>query len=74
MHEAKTRLSELVKAVETQGETVILCRNGLSVAEIRSHPEVKEKRELKVHPELAGKLLYDPTEPASDDEWPEEFR
>jgi antitoxin (DNA-binding transcriptional repressor) of toxin-antitoxin stability system len=35
MHEAKTRLSELVRAVEELGETVILCRDGEEVAEIR---------------------------------------
>ena len=35
MHEAKTRLSELVKAVEEQNETVVLCRDGREVAEIR---------------------------------------
>ena len=35
MHEAKSRLSELVKVVETTGEAVVLCRNGDAVAEIR---------------------------------------
>jgi antitoxin (DNA-binding transcriptional repressor) of toxin-antitoxin stability system len=35
MHEAKTRLSELVKAVEEPNETVVLCRDGQEVAEIR---------------------------------------
>ncbi|PYV04352.1 MAG: antitoxin, partial [Acidobacteria bacterium] len=28
MHEAKTRLSELVKAVEERNEIVVLCRDG----------------------------------------------
>jgi antitoxin (DNA-binding transcriptional repressor) of toxin-antitoxin stability system len=35
MHDAKTRLSELVKAVEERNETVVLCRDGREVAEIR---------------------------------------
>ena len=35
LHEAKTRLSELVKAVEERNETVVLCRDGREVAEIR---------------------------------------
>lgn len=35
MHEAKTRLLELVKAVEERGETVVLCRDGREVAGIR---------------------------------------
>ncbi len=29
---------------------------------------------LQMHPELKGAILYDPTEPASEDEWPAEFR
>ena len=36
MHEAKSRLSELVKAVEEQGETVALCRDGKPVARLVS--------------------------------------
>ena len=32
MHEAKTRLSELVKAVEERNEIVVLCRDGREVA------------------------------------------
>ena len=35
MHEAKSRLSELVRAVEERNETVVLCRDGVEVAEIR---------------------------------------
>ena len=35
MHEAKTRLSELVKAVEERNEVVVLCRDGREIAEIR---------------------------------------
>jgi antitoxin (DNA-binding transcriptional repressor) of toxin-antitoxin stability system len=37
MQEAKTRLSQLVAAAE-RGETVLLCRDGEPVAEIRSLP------------------------------------
>jgi antitoxin (DNA-binding transcriptional repressor) of toxin-antitoxin stability system len=37
MQEAKTRLSQLVAAAE-HGETVLLCRDGEPVAEIRSLP------------------------------------
>ena len=35
MHEAKTRLSELVKKVEEGNEVVVVCRDGQEVAEIR---------------------------------------
>lgn len=33
IHEANTRLSELVKAVEERNETVVLCRDGREIAE-----------------------------------------
>jgi antitoxin (DNA-binding transcriptional repressor) of toxin-antitoxin stability system len=37
MQEAKTRLSQLVAAAE-RGETVLLCRDGEPVAEVRAIP------------------------------------
>ena len=78
MHEAKTRLSELVKAVEQDGEVVILQRNGHPVAEIhRYKPSPPEPiRRLTPDPALAVTFApgYDPTEPATDDEWPEDCR
>jgi prevent-host-death family protein len=43
MHEAKTRLSELVRLVEA-GEKVVLARNGTPVAELVP-PEPPKKRE-----------------------------
>ena len=43
MHEAKTRLSELVRLVEA-GERVVLARNGTPVAELVP-PEQPRKRE-----------------------------
>lgn len=78
MHEAKTRLSKLVKAVEEEGEIVILQRNGQPVAEIhRCSPLPADFiRRLSPNPELQVSLApgYDPTEPATDDEWPEDAR
>ena len=78
MHEAKSRLSALVKAVEEGGETVILCRNGKQVAEITRyfpHADIPVRR-LAADPALQATLApgYDPTEPASEHEWPEESR
>lgn len=77
MHEAKTRLSELVKAVETTGETVILCRNGTEVAEIRSvRRKLLDRTRITPDPSLRVKLApgYDPAEPLSEDEWPSDCR
>jgi len=43
MHEAKTRLSELVRLVEA-GEKVVLARNGTPVAElVRAEPPKKRE-------------------------------
>jgi len=77
MHEAKTRLSELVRAVEEEGATVILCRAGKEVAEIRPRSsELLKRRDLTPDPRFAVKLApgYDPAEPLSADEWPEDCR
>lgn len=76
MHEAKTRLSELVRAVEERNETVVLCRDGRPVAEIRRRVEKRAARnltpDLRFRVELAPG--YRPVEPLTDDEWPETLR
>ena len=74
-HEAKSRLSALLAAVENHGETVLICRHGKPVAELRAastHTGAPDP--LQAHPELAATILYDPTEPASEDEWPSATR
>ncbi|HUF48579.1 MAG TPA: type II toxin-antitoxin system Phd/YefM family antitoxin [Vicinamibacterales bacterium] len=76
MHEAKTRLSELVKAVEERNETVVLCRDGREVAEIRRRVKRRQMRDLtpdgRFHADLAPG--YDPTAPLGGDEWPDDLR
>ena len=76
MHEAKTRLSELVKAVEERNEVVVLCRDGHAVAEIRRRGTRRQVRDLspdrRFHVEFAPG--YQPTEPLGDDEWPGDLR
>jgi len=77
MHEAKTRLSELVRAVEDGNETVILCRDGQQVAEIRRIPRRRTaQRDLTPDPRLRVELApgYDPAEPLSDEEWPADLK
>jgi len=80
MHEAKTRLSELVKAVEEGGETVILQRHGKPVAEIHAYGSrggtAGDERDLSPDPALVPRFApgYDPAEPLADDEWPPELR
>jgi len=76
MHDAKTRLSELVKAVEERNEVVVLCRDGREVAEIRRRARRPRPRTLT--PEIRFRVEfapgYRPTEPLMDDEWPEDLR
>ncbi len=76
MHEAKTRLSELVRAVEEGDEVIVLCRDGHEVAEIRRRGKRRVMRDLRPDPALRAEYApgFDPTEPLSDDEWPEELR
>ena len=74
-HEAKSRLSALLAAVEEQGETVPICRHGKPIAELRAaSAQLLAPDPLQTHPELTATILYDPTEPASEDEWPADAR
>ena len=78
MHEAKSRLSELVKAVETEGEIVVLQRNGVPVAEIRalSSAAPLDRTRIAPDPTLHVELVpgFDPDGPLSEDEWPSKLR
>ena len=76
MHEAKTRLSELVKAVEERGEIVVLCRDGREVAEIRRRSKRRRVRDLTPDARFRVEFSsgYKPDEPLSEDEWPDELR
>jgi antitoxin (DNA-binding transcriptional repressor) of toxin-antitoxin stability system len=76
MHEAKTRLSELVKAVEERNEVVVLCRNGREVAEIRRRARPRPVRDLTPDPRFRVEYApgYDPAEPLAEDEWPRALR
>lgn len=74
MHEAKTRLSELVKAVVERGERVLLCRDGEPVVELVRHQATTDR--LTPSPNLQVKFApgFDPAEPASEEDWAEEER
>ncbi len=73
-HEAKTKLSALLVEVETRGETVRICRNGRPIAELRAASALMPADPLQTHAELGGQILYDPLEPADEQDWPEEAR
>jgi antitoxin (DNA-binding transcriptional repressor) of toxin-antitoxin stability system len=73
-HDAKTRFSALLVAVEKQGETVLVCRNGHPVAEIHAIVKSKVTRLPKPDAKLAAVLKYDPTEPLDTEDLPEDLR
>jgi antitoxin (DNA-binding transcriptional repressor) of toxin-antitoxin stability system len=71
--EAKATLPKLLAQVEKSGESIVICRDGKPVADLVPHR--KMKRNLKPHPVLSKiKIMYDPTEPMSEQEWPKEYR
>ena len=70
VHEAKTRLSAILADIEATGESYLVCRRGKPVAELVPH---RKPRRLAPHPLMSKiKVNYDPTEPLSEDEWPED--
>ena len=76
MHEAKSRLSELVKAVEERNETVILCRDGQEVAEIKRR--LKRRKARNLVPDSRFRVEFEPgyraEEPLARNEWPPDLR
>lgn len=72
VHEAKTNFSSLLAKLESDSETIVICRNGEPVADLVPHKRVSR---IKTHPVLSRiKIKYNPVEPASAEEWPKEFR
>ncbi len=68
IHEAKTRLSAVLREIE-EGETYLICRNGKPVATLSPF---KRKNRMDLHPVLSRiKINYDPTEYLTEEEWGE---
>ncbi|MBN2123001.1 MAG: type II toxin-antitoxin system Phd/YefM family antitoxin [Deltaproteobacteria bacterium] len=69
IHEAKTRLSAVLMAIQKKGESFLICRNGKPVAELIPH---RKRSRLADHPVLSNiRIHYDPTEELSGEEWGE---
>lgn len=69
VHEAKTRLSAVLAEVERSGETFVICRNGVPVAELVPH---RQRDRLTPHPVMGRfEIGYDPTEPLDEADWPD---
>ena len=75
IHEAKTNLSSLLSKIESKNESVLICRNGKPVAELR-RASVKTRTKGLPPPNLAMaiKIHGDPTAPLESDELPEDFQ
>lgn len=77
MHEAKSRLSQLVLAA-LEGQEVILCNKGepkVRLVPMKATPTIRRDL-IAPDPSLAVELApgYDPAEPLGEDEWPAELR
>lgn len=70
-HEAKTKLSALLAAVEQRGELVRICRSGKPIAELR--PVSGVKNPLEQDPDLKVEFHCDPTLPLDEEDWPGAF-
>lgn len=69
VHEAKTKLSDLLRRVE-RGEVVVICRAGEPVVELR--PMKRARSPLEVHPVLSKATTSDPDlllRPVDDPDW-----
>lgn len=70
VHEAKTRLSKMLREIEQEGVSFLICRNGEPIAQLIPH--VKPERG-KPHPVLGRfQIDYDPTEELTSEEWGEQ--
>jgi antitoxin (DNA-binding transcriptional repressor) of toxin-antitoxin stability system len=77
VQEAAASFPKLLAAVEATGETVLICREGKPVAELKATVSASKVDRLKPHPDLKPLWVapdFDPAAPATDDEWPEEYR
>ena len=73
---SKREYAKLVKAVEERNATVVLCRDGRAVAEIRRLARRRTARNLRPDSRFRVELApgYRPAEPLTDDEWPDTLR
>jgi prevent-host-death family protein len=70
IYAAKTHLSEMLAQVKEHGEAYLICKNGEPVAELVPHRKVDR---MSPHPVMSRIAInYDPTEPLTEDEWPED--
>ena len=77
IQEAAASFPKLLAAVEEKGDTVLICRDGKPVAELKAAAPRGKVDRLEPHPDLKPLWVdpnFDPVAPLSEDEWPEKFR
>ena len=73
-HEAKSNLSKLLAAVGEKGEVVLICRNGKPIAEMKAVKAAAGRLEPNPALKVTFAPGFDPTEPATQEDWPEDNR
>jgi prevent-host-death family protein len=69
-HEAKTQLSALLAEVEERGQTIVICRAGKPVAELRRY--VTPRDPFRRSAELSRIRFHsDPVAPLDASDWPD---
>jgi len=72
VHDAKTGLSALLAEIEKSGTRIVISRNGKPIEDLVPHRrEVSMVADKKLG---AIKVKYDPTEEASETDWPADVR
>jgi antitoxin (DNA-binding transcriptional repressor) of toxin-antitoxin stability system len=70
LHDFETEISSVLLEIEKKGECFVIFRNGEPIADIFPH---NRKSRLTPHPVISQmEIHYDPIEPLTHDEWPEE--
>jgi len=70
IHEVEMQFDTVLLEIEKKGERFVILRNGEPIVDMIPH---RQKSRLMPHPLLSQiSINYDPTEPLSSDEWPEE--
>lgn len=73
IHEAKTRLFELLMRVEKNHEMIVICRHGKPVAELS--PWGKGRDPMRQSAGLKQVVFHeDPSRPINEEHWPESER
>lgn len=72
VHEAKAGFSGLLAEIERNGGRIVICRNGKPIADLVPHRARVSMTGSKKLGAIA--IRYDPTEEATDEEWPANAR